>query len=169
VANAVYRLLQSSTLDLHSTMHMELLQLPGWRIEYDHAATVVAYGLAPVTGPETCGCDPCRNWVASRERLLPSEFRELLGRLGIPFDREAEVYHNAKLGSGLHSYGAWYHFVGRVQFGEREGSPNLAFGPFSVYFHSKPALLPDAFVGMPVVQFEVDADVPWLSSVPEPE
>jgi hypothetical protein len=146
---------------------MDLLELHGWRIEYDRSATVAAFACAPATGPETCGCDPCRNWAATRERLLPSEFSELLGRLGIPFDREAEVYHNCRLDSGLHSYGAWYHFVGRVLFGERQCSPNAVFGPFSVYCHSKPALLPEGFGGQPVVQLEVVAEVPWLSEVPE--
>jgi hypothetical protein len=91
----------------------------------------------------------------------------LLNRLGIPFDREAEVYHNCRLESGLHSYGAWYHFVGRVLFGERECSPNVLFGPISVYFHSKPALLPEAFVGQSAAQLEVVAEIPWLSDVPE--
>jgi hypothetical protein len=146
---------------------MELLELPGWRIEYDRPATVAAHACAPAAGPETCGCDPCRNWAATRQRLLPEAFRGLLSQLGIPPDREAEVYHNARLESGLHSYGAWYHFVGRVLSGERGCSPDVAFGPLSVYFHSRPALLPSAFADQPVVQLEVVAEVPWLSEVPE--
>jgi hypothetical protein len=146
---------------------MEILELPGWRIEYDRLATIALYRLAFAAEPESCGCDPCRNWAATRERLLPKGFRELLGRLGIPFDHEAEVYHNCRLESGMHSYGAWYHFIGRVLFGERECSPNLDFGPFSVYFHSKPALVPESFDAQPVVQLEVAAEVPWLSDVIE--
>ena len=146
---------------------MELGELLGWRIEYDRPATAAAHASSPATGPETCGCDPCCNWATTRARLLPPEFRRLLDQLGIPSDREAEVYHNCRLESGLHSYGAWYHFVGRVLFGERECSPNVAFGPFSVHFHSRPDLLPEAFAGRPVVQLEVVAEVPWLSDVPE--
>jgi hypothetical protein len=146
---------------------MELLELPGWRIEYDRAATTVAHAGTPATGPETCGCDPCRNWAATRDRLLPEDFRRLLDRLGIPFYREAEVFHCCRLESGLHSYGAWYHFVGRVLSGERESPLNVTFGPLSVYFHSKPVFLPEAFAGQPIVQLELVADVPWLSDVPE--
>jgi hypothetical protein len=146
---------------------MERLEFPGWRIEYDRSATVVAYAHVPASGPETCGCDPCRNWAATRSRLLAEEFRGLLDRLGIPADREAEVYHNARLESGLHSYGAWYRFVGRVLSGERECSPDVVFGAFSVFFHSRPTLLPEAFAGQPVVQLEVRAEVPWLSEIPE--
>jgi hypothetical protein len=146
---------------------MECLEFPGWRIEYDRSATAAAYSHVPASSPETCGCDPCRNWAATRGRLLPEEFRRLLGRLGIPVDREAEVYHNGRLESGLHSYGAWYHFVGNVLFGEQECSPNVAFGALAVFFHSKPALLPEAFAGQSVVQLEVVAEVPWLSEAPE--
>ena len=146
---------------------MELLELPGWRIEYDRTATAAAHARAPAVGPETCGCNPCRNWAATRGRLLPEEFRRLLDRLGIPLDGEAEVYHNCRLESGVHSYGAWYHFVGRVLSGERECTPNVAFGPLSVYFHSKPALLAEALAGQPIVQLELVAEVPWLSDVPE--
>jgi hypothetical protein len=147
--------------------NMQILELPGWRIEYDRVATAAAYACAPVNGPEACGCGPCRNWAATRARLLPEAFRALLDRLGIPLDREAEVYHNARLESGLHSYGGWYHFVGRVLFGERECSPHVAVGPLAVYFHSQPAMLPEAFARQPVVQLEIDAEVPWLSEIPE--
>jgi hypothetical protein len=146
---------------------MELLELPGWRVEYDRPATVVAFAGAATGEPERCGCDPCRNWAATRERVLPSEFRNLLAGLGIPLNGETEVYHNGRLVSGLHSYGTWYHFVGRVLFGERECSPMVDFGPLRVFFHSSPALLSKAFAAWPVVQLDVDAEVPWLSQVPE--
>lgn len=105
----------------------------------------------------------------TRDLVLPNEFRALLDRLGIPFDRECEVFHNCRLDSGLHSYGAWYHFVGRILYGEQECSPQAVFGPFSVWFGSRSALLPDAFAGQPVVQLNVDAEVSWLSGVPEVE
>ena len=92
----------------------------------------------------------------------------MLDCLGIPLAGECEVYHNGKVDSALHLYAGWYHFVGRVVSGERECSANVPFGEFGVFFHSKPALLPDAFVGQPVVQLEFEARVPWLSGVPEP-
>jgi hypothetical protein len=146
---------------------MELLELPGWSIEYDRLTTIASYKLASANRPEQCDCDPCHNWVATRDRLFPKGFLDLLNQLGISFDCEAEVYHNCGLESGLHSYGAWYHFIGRVIYGEHECSPLIVLGPFSVYFHSKPALVPGSFAGQPVVQLEVVAEVPWLSDVPE--
>src|SRR5882724_9588172 len=106
---------------------MDLLELPGWRVEYDREATVAAHSASPATGPESCGCDPCRNWAATRESVFPGGFRELLELLGVPFGREGEVYHFCRLETGLHSYGGWYHFVGRVLSGERESSPNVRF------------------------------------------
>src|SRR5262245_42240485 len=99
---------------------MKRLDLPGWEIQFDREETATAYAQIEIGGAEACGCEPCRNWVASRVQLIPSGFRDLLERLGIPSDRDAEVYHNARLESGLHSYGGWYHFVGNILFGERE-------------------------------------------------
>ena len=152
---------------MHSQPKKEILVLPGWKIEYDREATTAVYGAKPPRGPAACACGSCRNWCASRERLLTIDFRNLLADLGIPFDHEIEVYHNGRLENGLHSYGGWYHFIGRVLFGERECSPNVVYGSFSAYFHSKPALLADGFIGQSVVQLEIEAQVPWLSDVPE--
>jgi hypothetical protein len=146
---------------------MTPLEFPGWRLEFDRDSTAEAYARAQPAGPSVCTCEPCRNWAATRERFLPTEFLELLHQLGIPLDREAEVYHNGRLKSGLHSYGAWYHFVGRILVGGREGASDAVYGPLSVYFHSSPQLLPEAFVGQPVVQLEVVAEIPWLSDIPE--
>ncbi len=146
---------------------MHHLELPGWQILYDHEATVAAHLKIPTGGARSCDCDPCRNWAASRVPIIPAEFRELLELLGIPLDREREVYHNCRLDSGLHSYAGWYHFIGQVLTGEQEDAALVAFGSFSIFFHSSPALLPKAFAGLAVVQLEFEAEVPWLSQIAE--
>jgi hypothetical protein len=146
---------------------MESLTLPGWSIEFDRAATVAAFADVRIGGSESCSCDPCRNWILTREQLLPTDFRALLDQLGIPFDRDTEVYHNCRLESGLHSYGGWYHFVGRVLEGEHQCSPNVQYGSLSVYFHSQPHLLAEPFAKLLVAELAFDAEVPWLSEVPE--
>lgn len=151
-----------------ATAIMERLDLPGWHIAYDRATTIAAHDRCPATGPEACGCEPCRKWASNRDQFLPAGFCQLLNTLGVPVHREAEVYHNCRLNSGLHSYGAWYHFVGRVVAGESPPSPPVVFGSFAVHFHSRPALLPEAFTGQPVVQLELAAELPWLSDAPEP-
>ena len=45
--------------------------------------------------------------------------------------------------------------------------PKRDVGDVFRFFHSKPALLPDAFANLPVVQLEVAAEVPWLSDLTE--
>lgn len=146
---------------------MDEIEFPGWQIKYDRPATVAAYDRISIGGPDACGCAACRNWAAIRREVIPNNFQSLLDQLGIPPDREIEVYHNGRLTSGLHSYGAWYHFVGHVSVGERELAPHVRLAPFAWYFHSHPALLDEAFARLPVAQLEVEAEIPWLSDVPE--
>lgn len=146
---------------------MDLLELPGWRIEFDRDATAAAHARVATGGTEPCSCAPCRNWAAARELFLPGGFLALLSRLGIPCDQEAEVYHTGRLESGLHQYGAWYHFIGRVVFGEKDCSPNIEYDAVSLYFCSSQSLLPEPFEGQPIVQLEIEAKVPWMSEIPE--
>jgi hypothetical protein len=146
---------------------VDSLTLPGWLVEFDRETTIAIHAQIPSGGPEICGCDPCRNWVQTRDRLFPEELLALLKKVGVPFDHEVEVYHNCRLPTGLHSYCGWYHFVGRTISGERECSPNIVFGPFSFYFHSGAALLNKVFADQPVVSLEFAAEVPWLSSIAE--
>jgi len=146
---------------------VDTLELPGWCIDYDRAATITGYAQISVGGPEKCNCDACRNWALTRDAILPREMRALLDRLGVPCGKECEVYHVCRLQSGLHSYGGWYHFVGCVNYGEKEVSPNVAIGPFSMYFFAGGALLPKPFDGLHTVQLDFVAEVPWLSNVPE--
>ncbi len=147
--------------------NMETLALPGWRIRHDRAMTQAAYAKILRGGADSCSCDPCRNWVRTRTVLFPPPFLQLLETLGIPPHRDREVYHNGRLPTGLHSYAGWYHFVGAVEFGEREESPFVEYLPFQVFFRSKPALLPDVFSDLPVVELDFSAEVPWLSDIPE--
>jgi|SRR5665213_1807991 len=146
---------------------MQYLELPGWRIRYDRAATQAAHADIPFGGAESCTCEPCGNWVSNRAILMPSGFITLLETLGIPPNRDVEVYHNGRLEVGRHLYAGWYHFIGTVEFGEQEASPFVEFGSFQVFFHSRPALLRDTFRGLPVAELAFSAEVPWLSEIPE--
>jgi hypothetical protein len=148
---------------------MELFEDEEWRIEYDRLATEQAYKHITEGGPERCGCDPCLNWAATRIQLLPEDLKSLLCRLGIPSDKEVEVYHCGRNESGLHNYVSWYHFVGRVLSVEDLSTPPLSSGEFVWFFNSKPVMLNRAFEGQPVVQLEIVAKVPWLSDIPELE
>ena len=72
---------------------MDEIEFPGWRIKYDRPATVAAYDRISIGGPDACGCAACRNWAAIRREVIPTNFQSLLDQLGIPPDREIEVYH----------------------------------------------------------------------------
>jgi hypothetical protein len=140
----------------------------------------MAYAEMERSAPEECGCTPCLNWVAAREETYPDEARHLLDRLGIDFRREAEVYHNARLDTGLHSYGAWYHFVGSIAEGGDafvSTAPDGHAGTFDlepvvetfwIGFTSRTALVPDLFGEQPLVQVEIAAEVPWVIDEEEP-
>jgi hypothetical protein len=96
----------------------------------------------------------------------------LFDELGINSCREAEVYQMGRLESGLHQYGGWLHFVGRIEEKtDRVGKFDLegGTGPFTLYFHDKPVLIPDPFRALPLLQLEFTAQVPWVLHEPEPE
>jgi hypothetical protein len=151
---------------------MEQMFFGRWRLCSDREATRRAYKCVEIAGPEACGCSYCRNFAAARDQVYPAEVRSLFGDLGIDPCREAEVYHMCRLKSGLHLYGGWFHFVGRIEEeGEEVGKFCLegGTGPFNLFFHEKPVLVPDPFQGLPLVQLEFTAQAPWILEEPEPE
>jgi hypothetical protein len=76
-----------------------------WEIEVDTAETAEVQRSRPSGSPEKCGCLHCKNFVAVRDSAYPAEFLELLERLGIPVDRESEIYHCGEIEPRLHFYG----------------------------------------------------------------
>ena len=138
-------------------------QIGGYELEFDREATAACYTLIRLPGPEACGCAYCRNWVAAREHVLPSELRELLSRLGIPTNGEIEVWE-ASGQSQPHFYGGWYYFVGRILNGE----PGRTFdiGGFMMSFSSKMEYAVPAFEGQEVCQLDFHTEVgEFLSEV----
>jgi len=150
-----------------------------WELEADPEATRKAYANVPKSGPEECPCEPCKNFIAARERVYPAEVLALFEKLGIPFGREAEVYHMARMESGKHFYGGWFHFVGSIlsgadaaqQVAENVWRPDLekVTEDFSLGFRSRAELLRKPFEGKPIVQVEFTANVTWVISGPEPK
>jgi hypothetical protein len=102
----------------------------------------------------------------------------LFEKLGIPPNREVEVYHMARLTSGRHLYGGWFHFVGSIlsggeawkEVGENLRHPDLeeADENFSLGFTSRVVLVREAFAGLPLVQLEFTAKAPWVLPLGEP-
>lgn len=154
---------------------MEQIRFMDWQLEVDVAATERAHGARGSGSPESCGCLHCRNLAAARHLVYPREFSQLLGQLGIPEDRESEVYHCGEVEPGLHFYGGWFHFVGRMVGGPECHTGGATGGPvelidlserFSVGFTQKTALVPPSFPAGQMGQIEFSAKVPWVLSEP---
>jgi hypothetical protein len=158
---------------------MDSIHFGRWQVSADREASKQAYAAISKGGPETCTCKPCLNFVAAREHVYPADVLALFETLGISFNRETEIYHMARLSSGKHLYGGWFHFVGSIvsgadaakPIGENLWQPSLerVTEDFSLGFSSRIALPEKPFVGKPIVQVEFTANVPWVISEPEPE
>ena len=158
---------------------MEHISFGRWQLQADPEATRKAYAAVAKGGPEECPCKPCLNFIATRGQVYPAEVLALFEKLGISSDREAEVYHMARLQSGKHLYGGWFHFVGSILSGADAAKPitkNLwqadlekVTEDFSLGFNLGIELLRKPFEANPIVQVEFTANVPWVISGPEPK
>ncbi len=138
-----------------------------WEFTNDRMATINAYTLIERGGSDTCSCNGCRNFVAARDNVYPSEFIALLNSFGIDSRKDGEVYHNARLSPGRHDYGGWFHFVGTL---EKTGDfPVVPMGQgFSAWLRKKAAPALPGLGELPLVEVEFHADsVPWVLTEPE--
>ncbi len=150
-----------------------------WLVSADADATRKAHAQMPSQSAETCGCTPCLNFAAMREQIYPPEIRRLFEELGVDYRHEVEVLHYGRLRSGQHSYGAWFHFVGHIEQGKDaavpKGKTSWTFDleriteRFSLGFTANAHLIPEALVGKPVVQINIDVDTPWVILDEEPD
>jgi len=150
-----------------------------WQIESDPNATGACYAEVAQGSQVTCSCRDCRNFAAAFERAFPRKARDVLDELGIDHSKPAEVYTTGRVDSGLHQYGGWFHFVGRIESGadawrqiDKEGKSFTGeLKPFADHFEigftSRIALLPEAFHGKPVVQVEFQTHIPWVIVEPQ--
>src|SRR5262245_42638734 len=129
----------------------ERLEIGGYVVEYDREATAAAYFHIAVPGPEACGCWYCRNWVAGRERLVPTAVRDLLTRLGIPLAGEIEVWEVPDE-QHQHLYGGWYMVVGRVATKPPETSREFASADWQMSWSSGPSYEMPEFAGQDVCE-----------------
>lgn len=150
-----------------------------WEINSDAESTRKAYDSVSIGGPEECGCGPCLNFAAARTEIYPADVLALFEKLGITPNREVEIYHMARLSSGRHLYGGWFHFVGSIlsgadaakQVAENIWQPDLegTSENFSLGFSSRLELVRKPFAGLSLVQLEFTAKVPWVLSSSEPD
>jgi hypothetical protein len=95
-------------------MPMTEMHLGDQTIRYDREATAAIYAGLRGGWAEGCLCVGCRNLMAQRDVAYPSEFREVLDRLGIDPNKEAEAVADGPLENGLHHYGGWFFLVGEM-------------------------------------------------------
>src|ERR1700739_3434777 len=158
--------------------NLESIRFGRWEINCDAESTKRAYLSVTTGGPEKCGCEPCLNFAAARVQIYPAQVLTLFGRLGISPKREVEVYHMARLSSGKHLYGGWFHFSGSIISGSeawKEAAENLRTPDFEevnetfrLGFTSRLGVVREAFEGLPLVQLEFTAKVPWVLPSTEP-
>jgi hypothetical protein len=149
-----------------------------WQFQFDKDATELAYSAISAGSPEECGCEPCLNFANSRELAYPVEFQSLLKQIGVPLDREVEIFHTHREPNGLHVYGGWYYFYGALQVGKdafvrfdsTSGTYDLEqlSGTFSAGLTTHLAFIPDAFSEQNLVRIEFEAKIPWKIDAPEP-
>ena len=136
-----------------------------WSVLVDRTATTRAY--ARCSGSvSTCDCAPCRNFVAARDKAFPAPVLSLLAELGIDWHCEAEVYSQGRNDDGLHQYGGWFHFVGKLE-AEIDNVDRVG-EHFQLWFTRHTSVVPAAFGDSPVVQLEFVTDVPWVIDEAQP-
>jgi hypothetical protein len=135
-----------------------------WVFDCDVESTRWAYQSHTAGGLETCECAGCKNFLAQRDSVFPSELMKFFAEVGVNYKRDAEIYHITRLESGLHQYGGWFHFVGYI-VKQPIGPANLDH--FTVDFVPDRALAAKAFENQPLVQVEITAEIPWALSEKE--
>ncbi|HZG53974.1 MAG TPA: hypothetical protein VEZ40_17850 [Pyrinomonadaceae bacterium] len=131
-----------------------------WIFECDVEATRTACDSIASGGAEECGCGYCLNFIEARRQVYPAELLDLLARLGIDYRKEVEVYQMTRSASGLHLYGGWFHFIGRIL--KRPVAPEKLNEQFSVDFLTGNSLAAAAFADRALVQIEFTTEIPWL-------
>jgi hypothetical protein len=146
---------------------METLHIERWIVKYDSEATRKRYSQIEIGGPEACGCEPCLNFAAARERVYPDEVKRTLAELGVDYTKEEEVAHTCRIRPGLHSYIGWFRFIGRVEETTVESSDSVRIGNHLSWCFGN--LAENVFSPYPLVQVDFTAEVPWVLEVKEPE
>ena len=135
-----------------------------WILECDVDATRAGYGTIQAGGVQKCDCAGCRNFLAQRDSVYPTEVLNLFDKLGINYQRDAETYHMASVEPGVHLYGAWFHFVGFIV---KEPIGPATIGNLTIDFIPDNALAAKAFENQRLVQIETTVKLPWVLSEPE--
>jgi hypothetical protein len=156
---------------------MSELRLADQLVEHDRDATLAAYAGLQHGWAEKCGCAGCRNFIATREQAFPGAFRNFLSELGIDLNKDGEAIHYGPVDNGLHFYGGWFYFVGKlIEAGERLATIPLAGSTAVIqplpgllegfrYWFSTSFARPPAIFGSAVGAVEFATLLPWVLDV----
>ncbi len=127
-------------------------------VEVDRDATAAVHASQSAGGPEQCACWHCRNWIARRSAVLPSAVRTILDDLGVPPDRETEVWEVTGVISS-HIYGGWYTFVGRLVTRPPAEAAEFVAGGWKLSFSARGSYPLPAFAEREVAELHFLCDV----------
>jgi hypothetical protein len=100
--------------------------------------------------------------IATRGLQTAIRLRSRRCHVGIDSRKDGEVYHNARLAKGLHDYGGWFHFVGKLH--KTGDFPVVVFASgFTAWLCKSHAPPLEVFLDFPLVEvlFHVET-VPWI-------
>ncbi len=152
-------------------MATTIVNYKDWTFEVDDELTRQTYMGVPGSGADTCSCNYCKNYVAYRDNVFPTEIIDLFSRLGVDYRKEVEITTWEIRSNGLHHIGGWFHFKGRVVTGKDYRVPLGSDGHtfdltpvtdnFSIGFaEGNDLTFFDDKTGL--VQAEFDTNIPWV-------
>jgi hypothetical protein len=149
------------------TAGMDSLRHGVWRAEFDRDATIQAHAAMTTGGANRCNCQTCKNYTAQKPVPFPSDFLDLLLRLGIDPNKEIEVYEmEPDDPQGVEYYG-WFYFVGEVEAnaGAPDGNGIIA-SKFTYHLSPGPAYAVQQFGDHPVSRVEFRClRLPWANGL----
>lgn len=94
---------------------MTTIKFREWELIVDRELTKLTYEKVSVGGPESCGCNDCKNFANNRENIYPDEIKKLFYDLGVDYKKESEIWHYSRKENGIHCYSGWFHFKGHFK------------------------------------------------------
>ena len=153
-------------------MNRTTIRVARWELDVERDATREAY---EATAPGVrCDCYDCQNFVRLGRDVFPADYHKILESLGIDYRMPAELCHYTRLESGLHHYGGWYHFIGKILSGDDSHRPVDASktgwtietepiaGAAEIGFSDRHGLALDRLAGHSLVQVDIDVKLPWI-------
>ena len=142
-----------------------------WGFAVDRELTKQTYDKVKSSGADNCVCANCKNYIEYRDKVFPSEIKQLLIDLGIDYRKEVEIYSLETLPNGRIRIQGWFHFKGKVLCGKNYLVP-LPKGGFT---YDLTAITEDFSIGFDegndltyfedkegLVQLQFSANIPWV-------